>query len=64
MPLEPLYAAPYDLKQGVGVYVKVISYNTYGDSLVNSEVGNGAVVVFVADKPLDLQDVPSITNAY
>lgn len=63
VPLSSLYAAPYSLAQGVSVNVKVISYNTYGDSLTESPVGNGAVIVFVPDAPLNLADVPSITNA-
>lgn len=29
--------------------MKVISYNVYGDSLNESDLGNGAIIVFVAD---------------
>jgi len=32
VPLKTLYIAPYNLKQGMGVYAKVFAYNYYGDS--------------------------------
>lgn len=64
VPLSVLYTVPYNLAQGIHVYVKVISYNVYGDSLLESPLGNGAIVVFVPDPPLNLVDVPTVTNAY
>jgi hypothetical protein len=44
--------------------VKVISYNEYGDSLVNSDVGNGAIMVFVPDKPFNLRNMTEVTTAF
>ena len=46
------------------MYVKVIPYNSYGDSLLPSPIGSGAIVVFVPDAPLNLRNVPAQTNAY
>jgi hypothetical protein len=48
----------------MSVYAKVISYNVYGDSLLESDLGNGAIIVLVPDKPFDLSNVPVVTNAY
>jgi hypothetical protein len=64
VPLSILYAEPYNLPQGEGVYVKVIPYNVYGDSEEPSPLGNGAIIVFVPDAPFDLSNVPSVTNAF
>jgi len=50
--------------QGNHVDVKVISYNTYGDSVTASPLGNGATIVLVPDAPLNLANVPAVTNAY
>jgi hypothetical protein len=38
----------------------VSAYNAYGESPL-SEVGGGAVIILVPDKPINLQNVPSIT---
>jgi len=59
-----LTASPFNLLQGQGVYVKVISYNTYGDSVQPSPIGNGAIIVLVPDAPFNLANVPVVTNAY
>lgn len=48
----------------MGVYAKVFAYNYYGDSLSESNLGNGAIIVFVPDHPLDLSNDDSITNAF
>jgi hypothetical protein len=48
----------------MSVNMKVISYNYYGDSLNESDIGNGAIIVLVADQPFDLSNVPAVTNAY
>ncbi len=37
------------------------AHNYYGDSLMSS-TGNGAIIVYVPDAPLNLADVLSITN--
>jgi len=48
----------------MGVYAKVVAYNYYGDSLSESNLGNGAIIVFVPDHPLALRNDPLITNAF
>lgn len=40
----------------------MIATNSYGDSSV-SVAGNGAIILTVPDAPIDLVDVPAITNA-
>jgi len=47
--------APYSLKYGSSIYVKVVAYNIYGDSVI-SDAGNGAVIYTYADSPLDLAE--------
>lgn len=41
--LQTLQAAPYSLLCGDSIWVKIISVNTYGESVI-SEAGNGAVI--------------------
>jgi hypothetical protein len=64
VPISKLTATPFNLVQGNHVDVKVISYNTYGDSVTASPLGNGATIVLVPDAPLNLANVPAVTNAY
>ena len=43
IPVQTLLAVPFNLATGVGVYAKIIAYNSIGDSIFSS-VGNGAIV--------------------
>jgi hypothetical protein len=43
----------FNLEWGSSVYVKVLAYNDYGDSL-ESDDGNGAILVTVPDAPINL----------
>jgi hypothetical protein len=43
------------------VFVKIISVNTYGESVV-SEAGNGAVIQMVPEPPINLLNYPTETS--
>jgi hypothetical protein len=49
------------LVKGNSIYVKVISVNIYGDSVL-STVGNGAVIQYVPDAPVSLLNDPTTTT--
>lgn len=38
------------------MFAKVLAYNKYGDS-IESEPGNGAIIITFADAPIDLAEV-------
>lgn len=59
--LSTLTAAPYDLVQGESIYAKIISVNTYGDSIY-SEAGNNAVIQLVPEPPINLANDPLTTT--
>lgn len=63
VPLETLYVAPYSLLQGDSIWAKVTATNSYGTS-IESIVGNGDVVVFVPDPPINLIDDVATTSAF
>ena len=46
-------SAPFNLSWGSSVFVKVLAFNSYGDSEV-SDAGNGAVIITYADAPISL----------
>jgi hypothetical protein len=54
--LTTFQAAPFSLVQGDSIVVKIVSVNTYGES-VESAQGNGAVIRNVPDAPINLQNV-------
>ena len=54
--------APYSLVKNEEIYAKVVATNFYGDSDF-SEAGNGALTQLVPDAPVNLQNVPEITDA-
>jgi hypothetical protein len=60
VPLATFTASPFNLVQGDQINLVVSAYNDYGESPL-SEVGGGAVIILIADKPINLQNVPSIT---
>jgi hypothetical protein len=49
------------LVQGDSVYAKIISINTYGESIM-SDAGNGAVIQLVPEPPISLLNDPSTTS--
>ena len=50
--LNNLRSSPYSLVRGESINAKIISTNFYGDSVVYSDVGNGAVMQLVPDAPI------------
>jgi hypothetical protein len=61
LPLSKLTSAPFSLLKGYGIYIKVIATNAYGDSPI-SDAGNGGLIVFVPDAPIDLVDNVAVTT--
>ena len=59
--LQSLRAEPYLLVKDDSVYVRIISENFYGDS-IDSAAGNGAVIQYVPDAPISLQNDLSVTT--
>jgi hypothetical protein len=59
--LLTLRSAPYNLVQGDSIYAKLISINTYGESIM-SEAGNGAVIQLVPEPPINLLNDPTTTS--
>jgi len=57
-----LRAAPYNLVLGNDVVVQLTAHNYYGDSPM-SPTGQGAKILYAPDAPINLSDVPTITNA-
>lgn len=62
LPLSKLTSAPFSLLKGYSIYIKVIATNAYGDSLI-SDAGNGGLIVFVPDAPINLVDNPDVTSS-
>jgi hypothetical protein len=60
--VSTLKATPFELPWGDGVYVKVSAVNVV-DEGDRSEAGNGAVIVTIPTAPLNLVELPEITNA-
>jgi hypothetical protein len=53
VPLSTLQLTPYNLEYSDGIYARIIATNFYGDSL-QSNSGNGALMVLVPDAPTNL----------
>jgi len=51
------------LEFGDSIFAKVVAINYYGESL-ESDAGNGAIIVFVPDSPINLQNKLDVTTAY
>ena len=60
--IADLITSPYHLPWGSSVYAKVTATNIINDSLQSDE-GNGAVILTNPDAPRDLTNIPSITMA-
>lgn len=56
MPVLTLMAAPYSFDWGAHINAKLIANNQYGSS-VESDVGNGAIIMTLPDAPVNLQEV-------
>lgn len=61
IPISNLRAVPFSLSWGVSVYAKIIAGNIVGNSL-ESNVGNGAVILTVPDAPINVANILAITN--
>ena len=62
IPIATLITNPFSLPWGSSIFAKIIATNSYGDSEA-SDPGNGAIILTNPDAPINLQDVPGITNA-
>ena len=60
--LSTLKSEPYLLTKGDSIYAKIISTNVYGDSVVYSNTGNGAVIQLTPDAPISLANDPTTTS--
>ena len=63
VPISAITGDPYQLPWGTGVYADLQAFNTIGGGAVSSQ-GNGAVILIVPDPPINLENVPSITDAH
>lgn len=62
VPISTLLVAPFNLPWGSSIYAIVTSTNYYGTS-VDSNAGNGAVILTVPDPPINLANVVDQTAA-
>lgn len=60
--VSTLKNSPFSLEWGSSIFAKVVAINAYGRSL-ESEVGNGAVIITYADKPVNLAETVSARSA-
>lgn len=60
VPKYTFIEAPFNLPWGSSIYAIITATNAYGTS-VDSEAGNGAIILTVPDAPINLANVPSIT---
>jgi len=63
VPIASLTANPFSLNYGDSIVAKIIAINFYGES-VESDAGNGAIVLLVPDPPVGLADNTAVTTAY
>lgn len=59
--LSELKEIPFQLRLGYEIKIKVVAYNAYGVSEM-SPVGNGGIMVYVPDAPVNLQNNPLVTS--
>jgi hypothetical protein len=59
--LDTLKAAPFNLVKDQEVWVRIVTQNSYGDSAL-SGAGNGAVIWYVPDAPVTLENDASVTD--
>lgn len=62
VPSYKFITAPFSLSWGSSLYAKVIAINVKGGS-VESDAGNGGVILTQPDSPINVQDVPAITSS-
>jgi hypothetical protein len=62
VPISTLRTTPYSIEWGLSIWATVTALNIYGPGQ-ESEPGNNAIILAIADAPINLADVPSITNA-
>lgn len=62
VPVTTLKALPFELDWNTGVYANVQAFNAYGNS-ATSLTGNGAILVTIPDKPINLLNNAAVTTA-
>jgi len=63
IPISVLTSSPFNLPWGTSVWAVIQARNIIGESLF-SEAGNGSIILVVPDAPINLANLPKITNAY
>lgn len=61
--LSTLQVDPFLLEFGDSIFAKIVAVNYYGESMESDE-GNGAIVLLVPDAPTGLADNVAVTTAY
>ena len=62
VPISTLKTTPYSIEWGLSIWATVTAYNLYGPS-VESDPGNGAIILTIPDAPINLVNVPEVTLA-
>ena len=62
IPISTLRGGSYQIPWGGSIFAKLIAYNAYGQSL-ESDVGNGAVILTKPDAPVSLAETVSLRSA-
>lgn len=62
MPISVLRASPYSHPWGASIYAKVVAINLVGESSESVE-GNSAIILTQPDKPINVANDASVTNA-
>lgn len=62
IPSSKFVEAPFSLAWGSSLTAKVVAVNVKGDS-IESDAGNGGIILTQPDAPINLVNVPLITNS-
>jgi hypothetical protein len=62
VPVATLRTTPYSIEWGLSIWATVTAVNIYGLS-VESDPGNGEIILMIPDSPINLVNVPEITLA-
>lgn len=63
MQISTLRTTPYSIEWGLSIWATVTAVNIYGPGQ-ESEPGNSAIILTIADAPINLVNVPSNTLAH
>jgi hypothetical protein len=61
-PSERFIEEPYNFAWGSSIYVRILATNIKGSSAYSLS-GNGGIILRIPDVPINLADLPDITNA-